>query len=959
LEISETSNKDQQMSKTDTFDALTGRLTEREHQLLIIEYNDSAAPYPADKSIVELFETQVAHTPEDIAVQLGDRSLSYRQLNEQANQMAAHLRSLGVGSGRLVIVYMEHSIEVVCAILGVLKAGAAYAPIDPSTTPKERLAFILQDISAGSGGVPPVLITQSRLLSKVPQDAAQVVVLDSDSSQIECYAKANPKLAASPRDLAYCIYTSGSTGKPKGVLIEHRSLVNYIWWANKKYCRGERLSWPLFSSLAFDLTVTSIFTPLISGGRIVVYVEDAGRHGTAILKVVEERQVDIVKLTPSHLAMIKGMELDSTPIRKFIVGGEDFKTDLARDVTNKFGHPVEIYNEYGPTEATVGCMIHRFDAERDRGVSVPIGIPAANFGIYILDEHLNPVPVGVIGEMYLSGDGLARGYQNKPELTAQKFVMVKDPRQNGAAARLRMYKTGDLARWSADGSMEFLGRADYQVKIGGMRIELGEIESRLMSHPDVRECVVDVVRHGAAEARLDGETEMDRLVAYYVSEKPLTVAEVRDHLAKELPEYMVPPYIVWLQNLPLTPNGKIDRKALPVPSHEHMQPALGFVAPRTETERALVRIWTELLRVDKIGVDDDFFDLGGDSLLAIRAESRIRQQFGVNIGIQALFDNPTVAGLARALDVDKSPESVKSAESKVEKRQLLVRMRAGTSERPPFFCLHGTGGDILNLRPLAMALPGNLPFYCFQNKALDDSQPFETIELEAACYVDEIRRVQPHGPYYIGGTCFGGLTAFEIARRLEESGEPVAALVLLDTMNPTFIKSLRKSERLFRHMRLFLRRTAWHARKLLMQRPSELLGYIMGRAKALREHMRSTAEQGARLQAQMIEAASQTPLAENLKRIIVANTTALHNFVPQPYAGTVLIFRARARNLDPFDDPYLGWQSVVRGTLKTVEIEGDHLTMLEEPAVRVLAERLNAAFLELLVVRPGLSAQKK
>jgi amino acid adenylation domain-containing protein len=961
VEISETSNKDKQMSKADTVDASTGPLTEREHQLLIVEYNNSAAPYPADKSIVELFETQVAHTPESRAVQLGDGSLSYRQLNERANQMGEHLRSLGVGSGRLVTVYMEHSIEVVCAILGVLKAGAAYAPIDPSTTPEDRLAFILQDISAGRGssGASPVLITQSRLLSKVSQGAAQVVALDSDFSQIAHCAKTNPKLAASPRDLAYCIYTSGSTGKPKGVLIEHRSLVNYIWWANQKYCRGECLSWPLFSSLAFDLTVTSIFTPLISGGRVVVYVEDAGRHGTAILKVVEERQVDIVKLTPSHLAMIKGMELDATPIRKFIVGGEDFKTDLARDVTNKFGRPVEIYNEYGPTEATVGCMIHRFDAEKDRGASVPIGIPAANFGIYILDEQLNPTPPGVIGEMYLAGEGLARGYLNKPELTAQKFVMVKDPRQNGAAARLRMYKTGDLARWSADGRMEFLGRADYQVKIGGMRIELGEIESRLMSHPDVRDCVVDLVRHGVAEARLDGETEMDRLVAYYVSEKPLTVAEVRDHLAKELPVYMVPPYVVWLQNLPLTPNGKIDRKALPVPGHEHMQPAGDFVAPRTETEKALALIWTELLRVDNIGVDDDFFNLGGDSLLAIRAESCIRQQFGVNIGIQALFDNPTIAGLACVLDLDKCAESAKNSASGVKERKLLVRMRPGTSERPPLFCLHGTGGDILNMRPLAMALPTNLPFYCFQDKAIDGSLPFESIEAEAACYADEIRRVQPHGPYYIGGTCFGGLTAFEVARRLEESGEPVAALALLDTMNPIFIKSLCQSERLFRHMRLLLRRTAWHARKILMQRPSEWLGYIMGRTKALREHMRSTAEQGARLQAKMIEAASQTPLAENLKRIIVANTTALHNFVPKRYAGTVLIFRASARNLDPYDDPYLGWQSVVQGTLKTFEIEGDHMTMLEEPAVGVLAEKLNAALLESSVDQSKFSIPEK
>jgi amino acid adenylation domain-containing protein len=945
------------MPKTNVIDSLATPLTELEHQSLIVTYNKSAAPYPEDKTILDLFEAQVARTPNDKAIQLGDRSLSYRQLNDRANQVAAQLRALGSGPGRIVTIYMLHSIEVVCAILGVLKTGAAYAPVDPSTTPAERLAFILQDISAGtgSGGASPVLFTLSRLLSQIPQEGAEIVVLDSAFDQLEQYPEVNSVSAPSPRDLAYVIYTSGSTGKPKGVLIEHRALMNYIYWANQKYCQGEQLSWPLFSSLAFDLTVTSIFTPLISGGRIIVYAEDAARHGMAILKVVEDRQVDIVKLTPSHLAMIKDMDLDLTPIRRFIVGGEDFKIELARHVTQRFRRPVEIYNEYGPTEATVGCMIHRYDAEKDHGVSVPIGIPAANFGIYILDESLAPVPTGVIGEMYLAGDGLARGYLNKPELTAQKFMMVKDPRQYASTPGstnlplLRMYKTGDLARWSPDGRMEFLGRADYQVKIGGMRIELGEIESRLMSHPDIRECVVDVTRHRTVE-KLDQEaaheTETDRLVAYYVSEKSLTVAEVRAHLAKELPDYMVPPYVVWLDELPLTANGKVDRKGLPAPGREHMQPVRAFVPPQTETEKALALIWAKLLRVADIGVNDDFFNLGGDSLLAISAESRIREAFGVNIGIQSLFDNPTIAGLAIALDESKS-------EPKGREHQILVRMRPGSPERPPFFCLHGTGGDILNMRPLAMALPSNLPFYCFQDKALDGSEPFESVEAEATCYVDEIRRVQPHGPYYLGGTCFGGLTAFEIARKLEESGEPVATLVLLDTVNPAFIRSLSQPERVFRKLRFLVGRTIWHVRRILSQRPSEALPYIRGRGQAFRERMRGLAEQGARLEAQMIEAAAQTPFADKLKGIIVANTKSLNKFVPKPYAGSTVIFRASARNLDPFDDRYLGWDTVVKGGIKSLEIEGDHMTMLEEPAVRVLAEELNAALLNSPISESG------
>ena len=654
-----------------TINTLPVPLSEREHQSLIVKYNDSAASYPADETIVALFEAQVASTPNDKAVQFGDRSMSYGQLNEWANQMAAQLCTLGAGPGRLVALYMEHSIEVVCAILGVLKAGAAYVPIDPVTTPRERLAFILQDISQGTAasGASPLLVTHSRLVSEIPSEAAEVVTLDSDFGQIEQYSTSNPDAAASPGDLAYVIYTSGSTGKPKGVLIEHRSLVNYIWWAERMYCRGERLIWPLFSSLAFDLTVTSIFTPLISGGCIRVYREDADKHSAAVLKVVEDKAVDIVKLTPSHLAMIKEMDLGATRIRKLIVGGEDFKTDLALSITQKFGRLVEIYNEYGPTEATVGCMIHLYDAKKDRGLSVPIGVPAANVGVYILDEYFNPVPTGVTGEMYLAGDGLARGYLNQLELTGQKFLTVKDPRQVDAEPLtgskpgfLRMYKTGDLARWSAEGRMGFLGRADDQVKIGGMRIELGEIESCLMRHPDIRECVVDLAPSGGIEAAAQAEqpaaneTAIARLAAYYVSRTPLTVAEVRAHLAKALPEYMIPPYIVWLDKLSLTPNGKIDRKALPIPAYEHMQDAHDLVAPRTETEKALARIWTELLGVDSIGIHDDFFDVGGGSLLVVRAVSRIREVFRVDIGIATLFDHPTIAGLANVLSVAKCLE---------------------------------------------------------------------------------------------------------------------------------------------------------------------------------------------------------------------------------------------------------------------------------------------------------------
>jgi amino acid adenylation domain-containing protein len=660
-------------------------LSASEYKSKVEAFNSTAAPYPSDQTIVDLFEFQVARTPDDEAIRLSDRSLSYRELNERANRLAAHLRNFGAGPERLVVLYMEHSIEVVCAILGTLKAGAAYVPVDPASTPKQRLGFILKDISEANGAssAPAVVITNSRLAGEIPAGSGEVVTLDEDVSQFAQYPAANPQRAAGPGNLAYVIYTSGSTGNPKGVLIEHRSLVNYIWWANRVYSKGERLTWPLFSSLAFDLTVTSIFTPLISGGRIVVYREDPGVRGLGILKVIPG-PAEIVKLTPSHLSMIRDMDLGATRIRRMIVGGEDFKTELALAIAKKFGRPVELFNEYGPTEVTVGCMIHSFDAEKDRGLSVPIGKPAANSGVYVLDENLRPVSTGVTGEMYLAGDGLARGYLNRPDLTEQKFVTVEDFRQpaagSGPAASkpqpLRLYKTGDLARWSADGRLEFLGRADFQVKISGMRIELGEIEARLRSMHGVRDCVVDVVHSGEAKfpKRSIGHAEpppatgaeIDRLVAYYVSETPSTVTEVRAYLAHALPEYMVPPYVVWLEKMPLTPNGKIDRKALPAPTYEHMQPAPGFVRPQTETEKALAVIWTELLKVNNIGINDDFFDLGGHSLLAIRAVPRIRDLFGVDITFQTLFENPTIAGLSRVLAAAESSGQAQ----RIERRKL-------------------------------------------------------------------------------------------------------------------------------------------------------------------------------------------------------------------------------------------------------------------------------------------------
>jgi amino acid adenylation domain-containing protein len=633
-------------------------LKDADHRALVVEYNATAAPYPSDRTIIDLFRDQVTRSPEAEAIRFGDATLTYRQLDERSNQMAAHLSSTGVGPDRIVVVFMEHSIEVVVAILGVLKSGAAYVPVD-ATTPKGRIATILKDISNGTGGRAPVAITQAHLQSVISPNLADIFVLDADFGSISNQPASTRPSAATSDGAAYIIFTSGSTGTPKGVQIEHRSLVNYIWWAARVYSSGERLAWPLFSSLAFDLTVTTLFTPLITGGRIVVYLGDPGVQSLVVLKVIDDNAVDIMKLTPAHLAMIRDRNLETTRLRKFIVGGEDFKTGLARDITKAVAHPIEIYNEYGPTEATVGCMIHRFDIDRDQSASVPIGTPAANAGIYVLSEAYRPTDIGIVGEMFIAGDGLARGYFNRPDLTDERFRTVTDPRDG--RSKLRLYKTGDLARWNSEGRLEYLGRADHQVKIGGARVEVGEIEARLLKHPHVQECAVTIATSVAKPAtqitpqigdveRQAAEDGIARLVAYYVSSKPLTVADLRAHLAAELLESMIPTHYVCLERMPLTSNGKIDRSSLPKPTAENTQPAQDFAAPSTETEKTLAALWCDLLKVESIGRRDNFFDLGGESLLVMRAVSRMRKTFGVDVQLRNLFERPTLAELAEVID---------------------------------------------------------------------------------------------------------------------------------------------------------------------------------------------------------------------------------------------------------------------------------------------------------------------
>ena len=599
---------------------------------LLDRWNDTRADFPP-VCAHELFERQAARTPDAVAAVFGDRQVSYRELNERANKVAHHLRGRGVGPDVLVGVCLNRSPELVVAILGVWKAGGAYVPLDPAYPP-ERLSFMVRDARTR------VLLTEEKCRGLFPPSGAEAICLDTEWQIFDREPGDNPASLADPSNLAYVIYTSGSTGQPKGAMIVHSGLVNYLWWAIEAYAVEPGRSAPVHTSISFDLTVTSLFTPLLAGGTVELLPEDVGAQN---LLAALRRQGDrsLVKITPAHLELL-GQQLDPEQVpgmcRTFVIGGENLLAENLR-LWREHAPATRLINEYGPTETVVGCCVHEVQPGDPLSGSVPIGRPVANTQLYVLDENLEPVPPGEMGELYIGGAGVARGYLNRPELTAERFL----PDPFGGVRGARMYKSGDLARYRPDGVLEYLGRADDQVKIRGYRIELGEVEAALAARPQVRSCAV-VAREDEGGDR--------QLVAYVVPRdgKAPRVQELRAFLREKLPDYMVPARFVQLDLLPLTPNGKVDRRALPAPPREVPGDGDGG-APRTETEKRIAAIWGELLKLDRIGIHDDFFDLGGDSMAAVALVAHLHETFDLELDLAGLFDRPTIAGLSELVDV--------------------------------------------------------------------------------------------------------------------------------------------------------------------------------------------------------------------------------------------------------------------------------------------------------------------
>lgn len=598
-------------------------LSEDEKYELIYGYNQTEQAYPEEKTIYELFEEQVERTPNKIAVSFKNKQLTYRELNERANQLSRILIDNGVEEEKIVGIMANHSIETIISIFAILKAGGAYLPIDPEC-PEDRISYMLKDCKI------TVMITNCYVNDNINFDGK---ILDLNICNFDTRESSNLQRKCNPDSLAYVIYTSGSTGKPKGVMIEHRGLVNYIWWAKKMYIKNDNEIFALYSSLAFDLTITSIFTPLISGNEIMIYLNDGDEH--VLYKIIKENIVTVIKLTPSHLALIKDRDNKSSAVRRLIVGGEELNTFLARNIYESFEGNVEIFNEYGPTETVVGCIIHKFDFYNDKSTCVPIGFPADNVKIYILDKQLKPVPNGNIGEIYISGDGVARGYINEGYLTSERFI------HNPFICGKRMYKTGDLARRLSNGEIEFIERIDSQVKIRGYRVELKEIEIQLLQYTNIRDVAVDIQVYGDSKY----------LCAYIVTNEQIPSNKLREFLSNCLPEYMIPTYFIKLDHIPLSSNGKVDRTKLPKPEII-LNNKDNFIDSRNEKETKMIKAISEVIGIEKISVKDNFYHMGGDSIKAIQIASNLNRN-GFKIKVKDILSNPVIEEMAACIKVDK------------------------------------------------------------------------------------------------------------------------------------------------------------------------------------------------------------------------------------------------------------------------------------------------------------------
>ena len=914
-------------------------LDDAERRQVLVEFNNTAADYPRDRCVHELIEAQVRRTPGVVAVRCEGNRLSYDEFNRQANRLARALRARGIGPDVPVGLLCERSLDWAVGVLGILKAGGAVLPLD-SKCPGERLKTILTDAKT------PLVLTQPQLADRLAQHdpACEVWAIRRNPFRLvgreprslagcmvnlEDHASDDPPSTVSPHQLAYVIYTSGTTGTPKGVAITHRGLVNHNVAAIRLYGLRPDDCVLQFSATDFDIAVEEMLPAWMCGACVVFRTDRTPLDAEAFSRWCDQQRITVLDLPTAFWhawtdELARGSSGLPESLRVLIVGGEAASSEVYKTWLGLGGGRVRWFNTYGPTETTVIATaygpLHDL-VPADVPAKLPIGRPIANVRVYILDPHRRPVPIGVPGELYIAGEGVARGYLNRPDLSAERFVvdpfvtatpnLAAHSCDAAALTPARMYRTSDRCRWLADGSIEFLGRLDGQVKIRGFRIEPGEVEAVLARHPSVGQCAVKPC----------GQGDDRRLVAYFTTDGPVVPAhgELRRYLAQRLPEYMVPAAFVILERMPLTHNGKLDRRALPEPELAAPLTDGESAAPRSETERRLAELWQDLLRVRAIGVRDDFFALGGHSLMAVRLAARMEQAFGVTVPLAALLSNPTIELLASYIDSRR----VRDDSGLRSHTDVLVPLQP-KGAAPPLFLVAGVGGHVFVFRELAELLGDDQPLYGLQGIGLDGREtPLSRMEAIAARYIAEITAIQPQGPYYIGGWSLGGVIAYEMAVQLAAQGRGVGALIAIDSLAPW---QASRVARLRVHLEAFRRRSG-----------RDKVTYIGQRIR----HQWQMVRRRLGFYPEVVGFDSRT--AELIRKSGLAQGEARRHYRPPPYDGDIVVIRAEhhPESRDPrIDDPLMGWDSLVRGRIHVRVVPGGHMEILHGESGRQLVQMI-------------------
>jgi len=845
---------------------------------------------PLSHTIVDLFSQQVEKTPNDIAVVFKEQILTYRELDTLSNQLAHYLiYEQSVILGDFVAIIQRRSEMLIVCILGILKSGAAYVPIDPEY-PQQRIDYLQKDSNC-----------------KCTLDN---FTLDHFLDSKEKYSVKSPTtISLKPNDLAYIIYTSGSTGKPKGVLIEHRNLLHYLFNVSD-YIDTNSPNSGCFAhlSLSFDASITEIFLPLIFGKKIIL------SSGTGIeifddVNLFKYAPYDFIKLTPSHISiLISVINKETRPklSNKYIIGGEALY-NYHINIFRSSGIDSIIVNEYGPTEATVGCIIYEFNTfdTTISNESIPIGKPISNTKIYVLDENRQLTPEGKIGEIYIAGNGIARGYYNREDLTAEKFL------PNPFETKTRMYRTGDLAKWLPDGNLLYFGRLDEQVKVNGHRIELGEIEAALIALPKIK--LASVVM----SANLGSGP---RLVAYL---QPTDSGDkhpnIRKELSKIVPSFMIPNIFMWVNDFPLTTNGKIDKKNLPAPEYVRQDSESNLRKPQTETEKAVAKVWSEVLQIKEIGIDDNFFEMGGTSIMAVKVVAEIEKSTGKRFPLSVLFEYSTVEKFAKLLNEGGDFFS-----------DCIVPLKSNGS-KVPLFMVHGGGLDVLYFANMSKHFDEEQPFYGIQgvgSKSFDNW--YTSIEDMAAQYIQAIIKVNPNGPYAIAGYCVGGIVAFEITKQLQEQGKEVSITAVLDSYADYsyYFKSYRQ-KKLIRHYHRTRKRLAFLIKILTSWKA------FKKRFNAKKEHiLKNRFDENNTMSELDILAFERFTEATGMMHSI------LNKYQLKPQSIKVDVLRSKDNEAHLLAPKHLGWKKAAQKGLTVHYIPGSDFDMRVSPHDKILARML-------------------